>query len=214
MSTQATQETISAPEASALAQEAWLFGMPLVYIEIQIDTMTHVAKREGTHAPINQFVHYRELADASNKAVVGFNVDTLYSLAQLDLSPEPMVLSVPQMGDRFWIMQIIDAWNNVPHAPGSRTVGEKVATSPSWVLPGKEHSLKTLQNYVCLRTLRCSVGARTQAALMITPRFMRCKTSTNWCRFPNGAKSTLHLTTCRSKREWILRRSFRSRCWQ
>jgi len=94
---------ISPDEARSIAQDAWIFGMPLVYIEIQMDTMTHVSKLEGTHAPINQFVHYREFPDASNKTVVGFNVDTLYSLAQLDLSQESMVLSVPEMGDRFWI---------------------------------------------------------------------------------------------------------------
>jgi len=65
-----------------------------------------------------------------------FNVDTLYSFAQLDLSQEPMVLSVLKMGDRFWVMQIIDAWNNVPHAPGSRTVGRKggvfAIAGPCW----------------------------------------------------------------------------------
>src|SRR5262245_35624664 len=47
-----------------------------------------------------------------------------------------MVLSVPAMGDRFWIMQIVDAWNNVPHAPGSRTVGGKggvyAIVGPKW----------------------------------------------------------------------------------
>ena len=46
------------------------------------------------------------------------------------------MLSVPEMGTRFWIMQIIDAWNNVPHAPGSRTVGSKgghfAIIGPSW----------------------------------------------------------------------------------
>ena len=126
--------------------------MPLVYIEIQMDTMTHVSKLEGTHAPINQFVHYREFPDASNKTVVGFNVDTLYSLAQLDLSQESMVLSVPEMGDRFWIMQIIDAWNNVPYAPGSRTVGGKGGNFAIVVLPGKEHFLKALQKCECQRT--------------------------------------------------------------
>ena len=48
----------------------------------------------------------------------------------------PLVLSVPEMGDRFWIMQMIDAWNNVPHAPGSRTVGGKggnfAIVGPGW----------------------------------------------------------------------------------
>ena len=134
--TQHQQPSISPDEAKAIAQEAWIFGMPLVYIEIQIDTATHVPKADQGRAPINQFVHYRAFPDASNRTVVGFNVDTLYSLAQLDLSKEPMVLSVPDMGKRFWVMQIIDAWNNVPHAPGSRTVGSKgghfAIVGPTW----------------------------------------------------------------------------------
>ena len=134
--TQHQQASISPDEAKAIAQEAWVFGMPLVYIEIQIDTATHVSKVDQARAPINQFVHYRAFPDASNRTVVGFNVDTLYSMAQLDLSKEPMVLSVPDMGKRFWVMQIIDAWNNVPHAPGSRTVGSKgghfAIVGPKW----------------------------------------------------------------------------------
>jgi hypothetical protein len=64
-----------------------------------------------------QFAHYRAFSDASNTTVVGSNVDTLYSLAQLDLSEEPFVLSVPETGNRFWIMQVVDGWNNVPTRP-------------------------------------------------------------------------------------------------
>jgi hypothetical protein len=99
---------ITPEQAKALAHEAYVFGFPLVYIQTQVDVLTHVTKPEDGRAPLNQFAHYREFPDASNKTVVGFNVDTLYSLAQLDLSSEPIVLSVPEMGDRFWIMQLID----------------------------------------------------------------------------------------------------------
>jgi hypothetical protein len=138
-------------EARSLAQEAWVFGMPLVYIEKQIDTVTHTSKPQGPLAPINQFAHYREFPDASNKSVVGLNVDTLYSLGALDLAQEPMVLSIPEMGNRFWLMQLIDAWNNVPHAPGSRTVGGKggdfAIVGPNWkgtLPPGlTEHRIPT-----------------------------------------------------------------------
>ncbi len=129
-------DDLTADAARDLAREAYLFGLPLVYIDTQINVLTHVAEPEGSRAPINQFAHYREFPDASNKTVVGFNVDTLYSLAQLDVSSEPIVLSIPQMGDRFWIVQVIDGWNNVPHAPGSRTVGGKggnfALTGPGW----------------------------------------------------------------------------------
>ncbi len=137
MSTPATKPIeISATDARAIAHDAWLFGMPVVYIDIQKDTASHVSKAGDQAAPINQFAHYRKFPDASNRTVVGFNNDTLYSLASLDLSNEPIVLTVPEMGTRFWIMQVIDAWNNVPHAPGSRTAGSKgghfAIIGPSW----------------------------------------------------------------------------------
>jgi len=123
-------------EARILARDAWVFGMPLVYIDTQIATQTHVTKPQGLFAPINQFALYRAFPDASNRTAVGLNVDTLYAFASLDLSPSPLVLSVPAMGDRYWIAQFIDGWNNVPHAPGSRTVGDKggdfAIVGPNW----------------------------------------------------------------------------------
>jgi hypothetical protein len=150
-------------EARALAQEAWVFGMPLVYIEKQIDALTHVTKPQGALAPINQFAHFREFPDASNKSIVGLNVDTLYSLGQLDLAQGPMVLSIPEMGNRFWLMQIIDAWNNVPHAPGSRTFAGKggnfAIVGPGWkgTLPSGLTELRVPTNLVM-------VGGRTYTA--------------------------------------------------
>lgn len=123
-------------EAQDLARDAWVFGLPLVYIDLQAATSSNVSKSDGARAPYNQFVHYRKFPDASNKTVVGFNVDTLYSLASLDLWKEPMVLTIPKTGDRFWIMQLIDAWNDVPAAPGSRTIdgkgGSFLVAGPNW----------------------------------------------------------------------------------
>src|SRR5262245_3261163 len=88
--------------------------------------MTNVAKPERGRAPFNQFDHHRDFPDAKNNKIVGMNLDTLYSFANLDLTNEPMVLVVPPMdGGRWWIMQIIDTWNDVPAAPGSRTHGGK-----------------------------------------------------------------------------------------
>src|SRR5262245_20952698 len=69
-------KTITPDDARTLARDAWVFGMPLVYIEKQIDTLTYATKPEARAAPINQFVHYREFPDASNRTVVGINVDT------------------------------------------------------------------------------------------------------------------------------------------
>ena len=158
-----TDQNLTPDQARTLARDAWVFGMPLVYIEKQIDALTHVTKPEGHFAPINQFAHYREFPDASNRTVVGFNVDTLYSLAQLDLSNGPIVLSIPDMGNRYWIMQLVDAWNNVPHAPGSRTVGGKggnfAIVGPKWsgTLPSGLTELR-------VPTALIMVGGRTYTA--------------------------------------------------
>jgi hypothetical protein len=128
--------SLTATEAKALAKDAYLFGLPLVFIEIQFDYDSYTTKVTETKAPVNQFVHYRAFVDASDRSVVGFNVDTLYSFSKLDLSHEPIVLSIPEMGDRFWVMQLINSWNDVPAAPGSRTHGRKggnfAITGPGW----------------------------------------------------------------------------------
>src|SRR5262245_28525066 len=117
---------ISPSDAQAIAQDAYVFGLPPVYIAAQADVMTNVAKPEGGRAPFNQFDHHRAFPDAKNNKIVGMNVDTLYSLANLDLAAEPIVLVVPPMeGKRWWIMQVLDAWNDVPAAPGSRTHGDE-----------------------------------------------------------------------------------------
>lgn len=157
-------QNLSPDEAKALAKEAWLFGLPVVMFEKQFDFGSYVTKPDETRAPVNQFVHYRKFVDASNRSVVGFNVDNLYSFAQLDLAAEPMVLSIPKMGDRFWMMQIIDAWNGVPVTPGSRTHGGEKAldflvAGPDWkgVVPDGMEVLRSPTNLVM-------IGGRTYCA--------------------------------------------------
>jgi hypothetical protein len=143
---------INPDEANTIAKDAFLFGMPLVFVEKQFDFNAAVTKPTGLRAPMNQFGHGREYPDASNRLVVGFNVDTLYSFASVDLLPEPIILSVPDMGDRYWVMQVIDAWNGVPAAPGSRTHGggasDFAITSPRWKgeLPAGIEELKSPTN--------------------------------------------------------------------
>jgi len=72
---------------------------------------------------------------ASDHSVVRMNLDTLYSWAWLDLSEGPMVLTIPDTGDRYYLMPMLDAWTNVIASPGKRTgikSGNFVITGPGW----------------------------------------------------------------------------------
>ena len=87
-------------------------------------------------APINQFLHVRAFPPASFKQVVRVNVDTLYSSAFLDLSEEPLVLSVPDTHGRYYLLPLFDAWTNVFATPGTRTTGNSansfLIAGPDW----------------------------------------------------------------------------------
>jgi hypothetical protein len=117
------KQILSADEAAEVAVEAYVFGYPLVLMDVTKQVSTAVPKPEGGKAPISQFAHLRAFPDYTFTEVVSPNADTLYSAAWLDLSKEPMILSVPDVGKRYYLMEMLDAWTNVFASPGTRTTG-------------------------------------------------------------------------------------------
>jgi hypothetical protein len=105
------------------AAEAYIYGFPLVLMDLTRQAMTNVAKPGATTAPVNQLCNLREFPDPAATAVVSPNADTLYTFSFLDLTREPMVLSLPEMDNRYYLMQMLDAWTNVFASPGTRTTG-------------------------------------------------------------------------------------------
>jgi hypothetical protein len=134
--------------------EAVVYGLPLVLMDITRQKISNVAKPEAFAAPVNQFAHARAFPDSSFKDVVRANVDTLYSTAWLDLSREPIVLTVPDTRGRYYLMPMLDAWTNVFASPGKRTTGTKAGqfaiTGPGWTgdLPKGVQELKSPTNMV------------------------------------------------------------------
>ena len=64
------------------------------------------------------------------------NADTLYTQAWFDVSKEPWIVTVPDMGDRYYLLPMLDAWTNVFASPGTRNGGGKARTfaitGPGW----------------------------------------------------------------------------------
>src|SRR4029077_8435573 len=147
------QGKLNAEEARQIGIEAVVYGLPLVVMDTTMRASTNVPRPQpNAHAPVNQFGNMLKYPSASDHTVVRMNIDTLYSWAWLDLSKEPVVLSVPDTHGRYYMMPMLDAWTNVFASPGTRTTGDKAGdfavTGPGWkgTLPAGVTEIKSPTN--------------------------------------------------------------------
>src|SRR5215469_13964889 len=119
-----------------LATDAYIFGYPLVTMEMTRRVVTNVSKPEGTRAPMGQLIKLRQYPDASYRDVTAPNADTLYTTAFFDVGNEPWILSIPEMKERYFLFPLIDGWTDVFQVPGKRTTGTGAQTyaitGPGW----------------------------------------------------------------------------------
>jgi hypothetical protein len=134
-----TPDQAKEQEAFNLGVEAYIYGYPLVTMEMTRRVITNVAAPQGKNVPMGQFGCLREYPDASFREVTTPNADTLYSIAWLDLSREPYVLSLPNEHGRYYLMPMLDGWTNIFQSPGTRTTGTKaqkyLISGPGWKGP-------------------------------------------------------------------------------
>lgn len=74
---------------------------------------------------LNTFTHSKRLLTPHDREVVTPNNDTLYTNAWLDLSEGPLVIEVPDMGERYWTLGFLDMWTNPFAYAGRRTTGNR-----------------------------------------------------------------------------------------
>ncbi|TDF86259.1 DUF1254 domain-containing protein [Pseudomonas sp. H9] len=124
--------------AYTLGVQAYIFAFPWSYnAELRWLWVTQpVDPTYIPYAPQNQFWHARHLANAKYRNGGTPNNDTLYSIAWLDLKPEPMILSVPDAGDRYYVMEMASMDSDNFAYVGSRSTGPKAGNyliaGPDW----------------------------------------------------------------------------------
>jgi hypothetical protein len=105
------------------ALEGYVYGFPLVMMDVTKDVVTATPKTGEYKAPINQFGRIRTYVDPDFKDVVRISVNSLWSHAFLDLDKEPFVISVPDTKGRYIVMQALNMWTDDFASVGSRTTG-------------------------------------------------------------------------------------------
>ncbi|ERP86695.1 hypothetical protein Q670_05870 [Alcanivorax sp. P2S70] len=129
-------ERVSVEDAKRIAEEAYIYGYPLVTMEMTRRVMTNVPKVEATRGPMGHLVRIRSYPSAEYKDVTAPNADTLYTTAWIDVKEEPWILSLPDVQDRYYLFPMLDGWTDVFEVPGTRTTGTGAQvyaiTGPGW----------------------------------------------------------------------------------
>jgi hypothetical protein len=133
----APAQSINEDEAHALGVNAYLYFYPLVTMDITRLQLTNQQPGPGSlGGPMNRFANIEAFPTADMRVVVRPNFDTLYSSGWLDLTKEPVVVSAPETGGRYYLLPMLDMWTNVFASPGWRTTGTGagnfLVTPPGW----------------------------------------------------------------------------------
>jgi hypothetical protein len=160
----AKAQSPSPGEARQIAEDAYVYGYSLITTEVTRVQGTNVSKVETgkLSAPMNQFANVPRYPPADYRGVSAPNADTLYSLAWLDLS-EPMVFSHPDIGNRFYLFEMVDLWmTDLKSSPSARTAGGGAAnyliTGPGW-----NGTVPTGMKHIPMATRYMAILGRTNA---------------------------------------------------
>jgi hypothetical protein len=177
-------DLVEGAEDFGVALDAYVYGYPLVTMEMTRRAITNVPQVEGTRGPMGQIIKLRAYPDASYRDTAP-NADTLYTTAFFDVGDEPWVLGVPDMKGRYFLLPFLDGWTNVFAVPGSRTTGTGAQT---FVISGPGWSGAVPEGMTQLKSPTAIGGSIAPARLRTTPRFTPSRTRPSSSRSALGAR--------------------------
>jgi hypothetical protein len=110
--------------AQSVGLMGYIYGYPIVDMLKQMHNETHrVRPDQPVAAPVNSIgIYPGVLTPATQGQLRAPNADTLYLNGWFDLSKGPVLLDVPEMGDRYYTLTFMDHYSK-PHHLGTRTNG-------------------------------------------------------------------------------------------
>ena len=130
------QHAAELPDAlGATLREAFVYAYPYYEFMWLRDQALH-DPQSLTYTQLNRFRHQRHLATPSDRWANGPIRDTFYSTAWVDLGPAPVLLSLPDTADRYYVLVLIAADTNSFRYFGRRSSGTQARTvalvGPDW----------------------------------------------------------------------------------
>ena len=115
---------VSEQDAYDIGVEAYIYLYPLVLMDTTRRQAVNIdAGKVIGRGPMNAFTHVPIFPPADFRDVVRPNFDTLYSIAWLDLTKEPMIVAAADTQGRYYLLPMLDMWTDVFASPGKRTTG-------------------------------------------------------------------------------------------
>lgn len=119
-----------------IIKEAYIYGYPLVTFDMARKQQTNVTVPDDQHAPMGQVIKMRNFPSVDNRCCAAPNTDTYYTIIWLDVSDEPWVVEIPDMGKRYYMFPFLDGWSEVFFVASPKTTGNSpqryVVTGPSF----------------------------------------------------------------------------------
>ena len=131
-----SQTELTTDEAQTIAKEAYIFAYPILMGYQAMYYSMVDSTSPGYRGDFNMFTHDTSPADHTRTDVVTMNADNPYSLMAMDLRSEPMVISVPEIKDRYYVIQFIDLFTHNFAYIGTRSTeteaGDYLFVGPKW----------------------------------------------------------------------------------
>ena len=117
-------------ELAALAADAYVYGFPLVFDLQAVGGFTRQGMACSRLLPSTASATRPSWPGRTDR-FVSINNDTIYSIAQVDVSGGPVLLRVPDTAGRYYVLQFVDAWTNNFAYVGRRATGTAAGSLPA-----------------------------------------------------------------------------------